>query len=304
MDSKNTPLVSVIMPTYNRARTIGNALISVMQQDYPNMEVIVVDDGSTDDTQEVVTSFQKQDDRITLINHVQNQGIAKSRNTGMAKAQGDIFAPLDSDDIWIDGHKIQKQISFLEKHSEISIVGTNGIIKNNKEGYYRSHLPQTNEEIKNKIFRACPFMHSTVLFKREVYDKCGGYPEDIKFCEDYAYWLKAGKDSKFANLPDYTMLYDTNTENTCYTHYIAQMKEALLLFFKYRKEYPDLIGGIKHNLCELLSTYLSKNHPNTRKLIRKMFLKPDALPLDISIDQSIIDQSIINPVSIESDYLS
>jgi hypothetical protein len=79
------------------------------------------------------------------------------------------------------------------------------------------------------------------MYKKDVYKQIGGYPTDIKYCPDFAYRLEAGKNAKFANLPDYAFLYDTNAQNTCYSHHTAQTKEGFGLLLKYRNEYPHLV---------------------------------------------------------------
>lgn len=284
MDSKNTPLVSVVMPSYNGSKFIHTALFSALEQKYTNMECIVIDDGSTDNTKEIVASIQKQDQRVKLVQNTTNQWIAKTLNKWLSVAQGKYIAILDQDDRWIDEYKTHKQVAFLEAYPKISFVWTNGIIKNNKEGYYYSNLPQTDEQLKNSILWQCPFMHSSIMYKKEIYDTIWGYPEDIIYNSDHAYWLKAGENFKFANLPDYTLLYDTNAQNVCYAHYTAQTKEGLLLLLKYRGKYPNFVRWIKNIVFTTLSTYLSKHYPNTRKYIRKICFKPEALSLDSQTD--------------------
>lgn len=272
------------MPSYNGEKSIQSALFSALGQKYENMEFIVVDDWSIDTTREIISSLQKKDQRIRLIKNDINQWIAKTLNRGLSYTQGKYIAILDCDDTWIDKYKTQKQVSFLEQNPEIGLLWTNGIIKNNKEGYYHSNQPQTDEQLKNRILWRCPFMHSTIMYKRYIYDKIWGYPEDNKYCPDYAYRLKAGKEFKFANLQDYTLLYDTNNSNTCYTHQTEQRKEAVWLSFKYYKEYPNIIGWMKNIIVETISSYLSKHAPRTRKNIRRMLWKPEAIPLDIQAE--------------------
>lgn len=284
MNSSTLPLVSVIMGAYNGENHVEWSLNSALCQEHPHMEIIVVDDGSTDHTKEIVSSLQQKDGRIKLIQNETNQWIAKTLNKWLANASGTYIANLDQDDYRIDKYKIRKQVSFLQAHPDISILWTNGIIKNNKEGYYYSNVPQTDEEIKKKVLWTCPFMHSSVMYRKDVYNAIGGYPTNITYCSDFAYRLEAGKMAKFANLPDYTLLYETNTQNTCYSHYIAQTKECLTLLFKYRNDYLHLFRWVQQTLFSALSTYLSKHYPIARGQIRKLFAKPNAIPLDTHID--------------------
>lgn len=111
MSDMQTPLVSVIIPTFNRAATLGRAMTSVLLQDYANIELIVVDDGSTDATKDVVSAFE--DGRIRFLVHEKNRGVGAARNTGIAAASGSITAFQDSDDEWLQG-KLSKQVRALD----------------------------------------------------------------------------------------------------------------------------------------------------------------------------------------------
>ena len=114
---KNNTLVSVIIPAYNCAKYIDEAVNSVLSQTYPYLEIIVVNDGSTDNTLQIIEKFK---DRITIINQAQS-GVACARNTGIKSANGDYIAFIDADDYWFK-EKIQLQVSYLEKHGDMSAV--------------------------------------------------------------------------------------------------------------------------------------------------------------------------------------
>ena len=112
---------SIIVPTFNRGYILGEAIQSILDQTYPHFELIVVDDGSTDDTADVVGKFK--DDRVRLIRHPKNVGVAAGRNTGMTDAQGDLISFLDSDDLW-NANKLALEISYLDGHPEVDAVFT------------------------------------------------------------------------------------------------------------------------------------------------------------------------------------
>src|ERR1019366_3526420 len=109
------------VPTFNRGYILGEAIQSILDQTYPHFELIVVDDGSTDDTADVVNSFK--DTRVHLIQHPKNAGAAAARNTGLAAAQGDLISFLDSDDLW-NPNKLALETSFLQGHPEVDAVFT------------------------------------------------------------------------------------------------------------------------------------------------------------------------------------
>src|SRR6056297_2055943 len=107
------PLVSVNLTTYNRAHLLHRAIKSVLNQAYKNLEIIIVDDGSDDNTYEVLENLGKNDNRINYIKHAKNRGNAAARNTALKNSSGEYIAFMDDDDEWIDPHKIEKQISIF-----------------------------------------------------------------------------------------------------------------------------------------------------------------------------------------------
>ena len=122
--SKEKPTVSVIIPTYNRAKLLPRAIKSVLNQTFKDFEVIIVDDGSTDNTEEVINEFQKHNKRIKYIRHEKNKGAAAARNTGIKIAQGEYIAFQDSDDEWLP-NKLEKQMEIFESApAEIGVVYT------------------------------------------------------------------------------------------------------------------------------------------------------------------------------------
>jgi len=185
------PLISVVIPAYNKADLIRETIESVIAQTYSNFEIIFVDDGSTDNTSEIVKSIK--DNRLKYY-YQTNSGLpAKPRNKGVELSNGEYIAFLDHDDLWIK-NKLEKQIAVIKKDSKIALVSTNAIfilndkktntplIKKLKSGYFndRDFLP----EIK--------VIQSTVLMKRSVFVSMGGFKEDIdlKAREDYDLWLR------------------------------------------------------------------------------------------------------------------
>ena len=232
------PRVSVVMPSYNSAKTIEAALISTLMQQYPNMEIIVVNDGSTDTTRDLVESFQANEKNITIIDNPSNYGIARSRNIWTEAAQWEYIAVLDADDQWIDFKKTQKQIDFLLANPDVWILGTNGIIRWGEWKYAITNVAQTDEKIRKQILSSCPFIHSSVIYKKAIWEKIGWYPEGYKYSDDLAFQLLGGKHFSFANLPDYSLLRDFDCGNISHVHKYQQAKDFLSLSIKYRKEYP------------------------------------------------------------------
>lgn len=180
--------VSVIIPTYNRGNLIEETINSVLNQTYQNYEILVIDDGSTDNTKKVVQSIN--DRRIKYIFQEHTGHPAPTRNTGIKIAKGEYIAFLDSDDLWFP-QKLEIQINFLKQNKNISMVSTNGIIIL-KEGI-RNFFPinenliiSFKEQIKTNLVIA-----SSVLIKKNVINNVGLMDENIAdFIEDYDYWLR------------------------------------------------------------------------------------------------------------------
>ena len=178
------PLISVIIPTYNRAYILPKAIESVLNQTFKDLEIIVVDDGSTDSTPYLISKYP--------IKYVRkpNQGVAKARNTGILKSKGDFIAFLDSDDIFVET-KLEKQLNFLEKHPEYKIVQTEEIWYKGEKKINPKKIHQKAEGwFFDRAIKRCIVSVSTVLIKREVFNKIGLFDEDFPVCEDYEFWLR------------------------------------------------------------------------------------------------------------------
>jgi len=157
------PKVSIIIPTYNQSQYLEEAMESVLNQTYQNIEIIIVDDGSTDNTSEVVKSF---DNKIIYIPQ-KNKGASSARNAGIKKAQGQYVAFLDSDDMWIK-NKLEKQIKFIQNNPEIGLLGTGcyQMVDINKM-IYKKIFPAKNEILQKDLIKYNPFIQSSVMIKKD-----------------------------------------------------------------------------------------------------------------------------------------
>ncbi len=185
-------LVSVIIPTYNRESTIEKSLQSVMNQTYKNIEIIVIDDGSTDNTENIVKDIQ--DERILYIKQ-ENKGVSRARNTGILNSKGEYIAFQDSDDIW-HANKLEVQMKKF-RNSQYGLVYSsfnkiyekkNSVLpklKRGKEGNIYFDLLKLN-------FIGCP----TVILKKEVVEKCGIFDESLHKYEDWEYFIRISREYK------------------------------------------------------------------------------------------------------------
>jgi glycosyltransferase involved in cell wall biosynthesis len=181
-----TPTVSVIIPTYNRAGMLKEAIDSVLDQDYSDFELIVVDDGSIDETPQILNCYGGK------IKHIcqRNQGVSAARNRGIATASGRYMAFLDSDDLWLPG-KLTIQTDFLRSTPEALICQTEEIwIRNGVRVNPRERHQKYSGMIFERSLALCLVSPSAVMVRRGLFDKFGLFDESLPACEDYDMWLR------------------------------------------------------------------------------------------------------------------
>jgi len=232
----NQPLVSVIIAIYNNADCIKRAIKSVLIQTYKNFELIIVDDGSSDNLKEIIKPFLGN--KVFYLRQ-KNQGAAAARNWGIKNSRGKYIAILDSDDFWCDKSKIEKQINFLENNPKYVLTG-GGVIKVNSKGKEISRYltPENDEEIRKLIFFKNCFAHSTTVFRRKSWQRAGGYNKDLDGLEDYDLWLKMSFLGKLYNFQFFWVCYrDHDLKNPNYLDKkyskIKQLKLNLNLRWNY-----------------------------------------------------------------------
>ncbi|OGR09008.1 MAG: hypothetical protein A3K23_03435 [Desulfobacca sp. RBG_16_58_9] len=180
------PLVSVIIPTYNRADLVRQAVASVRAQTYRDFEIVVVDDGGTDDTFEVLSTWPE----LRLLRHTGRQGVSAARNTGITAARGQWLAFLDSDDLWLPD-KLARQIFWLEGQPELLICQT-------EETWVRRGVavnkPATHRKVAGRIFlpslARCMISPSAVILNRRLFEDHGVFDATLAAAEDYDLWLR------------------------------------------------------------------------------------------------------------------
>jgi len=240
-----TPKISVIMPTYNRARYIAEAIRSVQSQTLREWEMIVIDDGSTDGTEKIVREIAATDPRISYFKNEKNLGIAKTRNRGVSLAKADYVAMLDSDDVWASPDKLVKQISFLEQNKNFGIVGVNAcfINEDGKAVGKRTNFPSEDVGIrKTELYRNI-LMQSGLLIRKSAIEKAGGYDSSFSIFDDHDLWLKIGLDYKFMILPSVDLSYRVHKDGITMERRLKTAREGIKILFKYKKYYPGFFIG-------------------------------------------------------------
>ena len=233
------PTVSVIMPAYNVEPYLAASIESVLGQTFQHWEIVIVDDGSTDASGAIADRYANRDSRIRVV-HQANGGLSAARNTAMRHARGEVFALLDSDDLW-DPDFLASQMALFAARPDVAIVTANA---RNLGGPYDGQPARPWPDRRPRpdlaqILRDEEAVFIMSLFRRDVYDRIGGFDEQMRSNEDYDYWLRAAAAGfQFARndrpLGDYRRRDDSLSAND------VRMLNGLL--FVYRKTRPSLTG--------------------------------------------------------------
>ena len=263
---KEPVLISVIIPTYNKSQYLKEAIESVLNQTYKNIEIIIVDDGSTDNTEKIARSFQGT--RIIYF-FQKNKGPAGARDSGIKKAQGEYVAFLDSDDLWLP-EKLERQIEFMERNSEIGLLGT-GCYEVDSGGKMigKKNFPTENNILQKILIKYNPFIQSSVTIKKEILDKVEGYDENFSESEDYDLWLRIAKYCQIANLPEPLVMKRYYPEN------LSPTKDKKQLFFVLEAKKKAILRGQYPKWCYfyLFQSWIFMKIPFfLRKFIRRYLL--------------------------------
>ncbi len=251
----NNPKVSIILPTYNGSKFIRRSIESVLVQSFVNFELLVIDDGSTDSTAEIIQEAARNDSRVVYLKNEKNLGIQKTLNKGLKEAKGEYIARIDDDDLWVDEDKLKNQTEFLDTHPDYVLVGT-GVIIQNEEGaeLFRFLNIQNDEEIRRSLLGKNCFTHSSVMFKKSAAMKFGGYDEsqETRHIEDYDLWLKLGTIGKLANLPYYSVRFTLRSGNISSKNKTIQFRKDLEMIKKYKKYYPNYLNAYLRGYLRLI----------------------------------------------------
>jgi len=269
--TRETPVVSVVIPTYNRAEIIGRAIRSVQAQTFEDWELIVVDDASEDETEEVVAAFE--DTRIRYIQHVENRGGAAARNTGIRNSRGEYIAFLDSDDEWLP-QKLEGQIRVFEKASEsVGLVYTGMIRK--KDEYTKRKPPVYSGWIEEKLYLENVIGSCSVgVIKSNVTNEVGYFDKKLDSAQDKDYWLRVSKVFKIEfSKGCHVIKHERGSLNQIGNDPIGDPLGKIKFFKKYEKEFGKREAS--KYLIKIGRKLDKKGDKNTayRALIKKAFSK-------------------------------
>lgn len=227
------PLVSVILPAYNAEKTLYEAVDSIIKQTYKNWELLLINDGSKDGTDNIAKLFE--DKRIRYIQNDGNKGLIYTLNRGIGLSNGKYILRMDADDISLS-HRIQLQVDYMENHPETIVCG--GFIKTIGEGVkseikkYFTH----SDDIKKAYPLYPPFAHPTVIIRKNILDKTGiGYDIEYKDAEDYKMWLDLMDYGEYHNIAEVLLNYRISSTQCTNPNNETMMKSSQKCRYLYAK---------------------------------------------------------------------
>jgi glycosyltransferase involved in cell wall biosynthesis len=242
--------VSVIIPTYNRGYIVGRAIQSVLDQTYQGFEIVVVDDGSKDNTEEVVKGLN--DKRVRYIKHERNEGLPAARNTGIKATKSEYVAFQDSDDEWLPEKLGKQMVAFRTASSNIGVVYTAFLrIEGGKKTYIPSpEVPQKEGDIYGSLLRGNFVAAPAAVVRRECFAKAGVFEEGIPCFEDWELWLRISKYYHFKCIDEPLLIVHGGTAGSILANRAAVAGGYELIL---KKHY----GDIKEKGRKLLASYYS-----------------------------------------------
>lgn len=246
--------ISVIIPSFNRSERLEKAINSVLQQSHECMELIVVDDGSTDGTAQLVEQISNTDPRVRYF-YQDNQGVSAARNFGLSKVKGDWIAFLDSDDEWLP-EKLSQQVQLL-KQSDLLICHTEEIWVRNgvRVNQMKKHQKQGGD-VFEKSLAMCAMSPSSIMIHKSVFDDVGVFDESFIVCEDYDLWLRIAAKYEVAYVEEPMIIKYGGHEDQLSSRYFGMDQYRIRAIEKLLTDMPNTLPQEKRQLA--LDTLVKK----------------------------------------------
>jgi glycosyltransferase involved in cell wall biosynthesis len=197
------PKLTVLMPVFNGERYLRQAVVSILGQTMPDFELIIADDGSTDETSAILTAIEREDGRIRVTRNEANIGIARSMNKLFRLAQGEYINRHDADDVSLP-ERFGQQVASLDANPEIGLVSSQVAVIDDEGRPLELDMysgPSDNDALQRQLLSRCAFCQTSVMFRRRLLDRVGVYAEGLEPAEDYDLWLRLAEITRLARLP-------------------------------------------------------------------------------------------------------
>jgi glycosyltransferase involved in cell wall biosynthesis len=223
-----TPRVSVLIGAYNHAHTLERAVRSMLQQTVNGIELLIIDDGSSDATAEVAAGLAAGDSRVRVLSMGSNAGIAQALNAGISQARAPIVAVLDADD-WSEPDRLERQLDVLERRPEVAVVGCR---MREVDEHGRELAPRTrlaSGDVTELLMRYNPIPNSSAAFRRAAALSLGGYDPRYRWAPEYDLWLRLAERHRLFALEETLATREMSTSNVAATRERAQIGETILM---------------------------------------------------------------------------
>lgn len=221
----NSPRITVLMPVYNGERFLKEAVDSILCQTFTGLEFLVMNDGSTDRSMEILQSYS--DPRIRIASNDQNLGLIASLNRGLSLAKGEYIARMDADDVSMPD-RLERQYAFMVDHPEVGILGTHAdVIDPDGRKKYGFRYPETHGEIVWGLCFGCPLIHGTMLARKSCLSSTGGYNAQYQHCEDHELYVRLSGMTRFANLARVLLLIRRHEHNVSVSYKETQAEKTV-----------------------------------------------------------------------------
>jgi len=241
------PKVTVLIAVYNGERFLREALDSVLAQTFTDFELLVVNDGSTDETATILESYS--DGRIRIITNRRNIGVVGSLRRGLNYARGEYIARIDADDIALP-ERLEKQVEYLDLHPEVGMVSSRCLVIDGDGRLVSSSSAQTPEEIYYLLAFHDPIYNPTVTFRKALVLSLGGYGDDsVNRVEDYDLWVRISRRAKIVELDEILAQYRIHSANLTNTFRGPQSAAAKMVFLKNLKSLTNNSAAVEELLC-------------------------------------------------------
>ena len=251
------PLVSVIVPAYNAAAYIEEALMSVIKQTYANLEILVIDDCSTDGTLEIVRRIAKLDSRIKVLKNKHNLGIGANRDKGLKNTRGEFICWQDADDISLP-NRVALQVDFLNKHPKVGVVGGFMTFFSDKGDLTTRRYKQDDASLRRTIFKYNPVSQPACMMRRECFAKVGGYDPAYRLSEDLEMQFRIGEHYEFGNVQQVVLKYRQTQSSLTASNLRAMELATLSIRKKYAKSsaYHYSLFDVIYNSAQRVSMFM------------------------------------------------
>lgn len=282
MSNKEEKLISIVMAVYNCADFVEETIESLLNQNYSNFELIIVDDCSTDDTWTILNSFS--DDRIILLKNEKNRRLAYSLNRAIGICHGEYVARMDGDDL-CEPDRFVVQVGYLDEHSDVAVLG--GYVQQFGESSVLVKLPISHEEIKTELLFTNPMSHPAVMFRKSLIDSW--YDPRIVAAQDYELWSRLIWKVQFHNLPQPVIKYRIHNKQTRNILGNSQKQGALIA----HKNMLDILGDYQDQDALLLADAGNRNSGKSAAELKKISALYERIYADAEREHNLFDLEIL-----------